>query len=220
MTGNGNDAKRWSIATHGLAVLAAGAGLGAAADAEAMVILTPVEPDALIVENVGAPFGIDFNSDSVVDITLTSSTSFGSVFAKVDGPATSAALGGPVAAGNIKPFSLDAGAPIGPASEFLAVPQDLGSIEWPGGTNAYLGVSFDIGGQTHFGWAHLQTVGFPNTSITLFDYAYCDQPGQGLLAGQTSGACFGAAAVPLPASLALLAAGAVGMLALRNRGNA
>lgn len=44
---------------------------------------------------------------------------------------------------------------------------------------AYLGLKFDVDGQTHFGWAQLST--FP---ATLIDYGYDTVPGQELTAGE------------------------------------
>ncbi|MBP7450205.1 MAG: T9SS type A sorting domain-containing protein [Flavobacteriales bacterium] len=51
------------------------------------------------------------------------------------------------------------------------------------GSPRYLGLRFDIAGETHYGWARL-AVPSP-TSFTLFDYAYNSVPGEGILAGQT-----------------------------------
>ena len=54
-----------------------------------------------------------------------------------------------------------------------------------------------------YGWARVQMGGPPFDAMTLIDWAYSDQPG------------FAAGQIPEPASLGLLAAGALGVLAWR-----
>lgn len=66
------------------------------------------------------------------------------------------------------------------------------------------------------GWIQLQvdsSGGFPD-KLTLIDWAYNDIRGASILAGQTSGPT---RTVPDPSSLALLAAGALGLVAFRRR---
>jgi hypothetical protein len=90
---------------------------------------------------------------------------------------------------------------------------------WPNANNTgFAGVKFTEGGLTHFGWIRLKfgedAKGIPN-SITAIDWAYNDVAGAPILAGQTS-------SIPEPSNkgLALLAAGAAGLLAWRNRSRA
>jgi len=201
------ETRRWSVGRRGLAVLAAGAGLGAAMEAEGGVIHTDLVPD-VVVQN--SSFAIDLNGDAITDFTLADPS-----LVQLQGPATSQVMG---ATGVFpKAFALPPGSPIGPAESFIGLPAEV-AFFWGDGTNAYLGLEFDISGSTHFGWAHVQT-SYPadvlDASATLFSYAYCDQPNQGLLAGQTDGAC--STGVPLPSALALLAVGAGAVLALRRR---
>lgn len=81
---------------------------------------------------------------------------------------------------------------------------------WDSSTTGLLGLQFDIDGQTHYGWAQLG-VGFDARTLTLFDFAYEDVAGQGILAGQT--------AVPIPAMAPLFGAaiGAMGALGFRRK---
>jgi hypothetical protein len=211
------------VAKQGLAVLAAGAGLGATLEAEAGIVYTDVIPDA-IAEN--SFLGIDLNNDGTIDFTLHHFT-LSPVGFEVD-------LSSPSAANQVmgeppflifppKPFALSAGTFI-PSGTFTRVNDFAGLVAgsfgkpaWGNGTNAYLGLKFDIEGSTHYGWAHLLVEANPSTNrVTLFDYAYCSEPNAGLPAGAIEGAC---TSVPLPPSVALLAAGAVTALALRRRGD-
>jgi hypothetical protein len=75
------------------------------------------------------------------------------------------------------------------------------------GTSRFLGVKFDIAGQSHLGWAEISLQkNIP--SATVLGYAYETVAGQQIAAGATT---------PEPSSLALFAAGAAGILALRRR---
>jgi hypothetical protein len=74
-----------------------------------------------------------------------------------------------------------------------------------GVSGGYLGFQFDIGNGVHFGWAR---IGFLNNTFILQDYAYEDAAGSAIRAGEGS-------PVPEPASLGMLALGAVGLLGWR-----
>ena len=216
----------WSVATQGLAVLAAGAGFGAAIEAEAGIVYTDV-PDALI---QNSSLGIDLNNDSTIDFTLTHASG-PPFFVSLSSPsAANQVMGEPSVADGFppKPFALSAGCAI-PSGTFIEVDVTAGVlasnstvpplplVHWFDGTNAYLGLKFDLPDGTHYGWAHLLVeANATNNRVTLFDYAYRCEPNVGLSAGETGDGC--AAAVPLPPSVALLAAGAVTALALRRRG--
>ena len=90
-------------------------------------------------------------------------------------------------------------------------------------TTSFAGVRFGIGSGDHFGWIRIHVTddhnGVPD-SVTAVDWAYCSDPGVGINAGATQGDCLqagGQAGVPEPSGLALLAAGAGGVLAWRRR---
>jgi hypothetical protein len=55
-----------------------------------------------------------------------------------------------------------------------------------GVTNRFLAFAFTIDGQTHFGWARMDTGGFSACSARLTGYAYETVPGKALRTGQTS----------------------------------
>jgi hypothetical protein len=82
----------------------------------------------------------------------------------------------------------------------------------------YVGVKFNIGGQTHYGWIRLTVAGFSSATIT--GYAYETVPNKSISTGATSGPAKVSALAPAdvprltppePASLGLLACGAEGI---------
>ncbi len=79
------------------------------------------------------------------------------------------------------------------------------------GQQGIIGVEFDIGGNTHYGWIRVENrTGVPTHLFTLVDFAYEDQPNTAINAG----------AIPEPGSLGLLALGATGLLGWRRRRSA
>lgn len=116
---------------------------------------------------------------------------------------------------------LGKGSPIGPdtplvtgllvAANIFNKTQVVGP--WAGLGEGYLGFEFNSHGGDHFGWIALSIYGkFPtHLSVHLGDYAYETVPGQTIDAGQTT------SAVPEPGTLALLALGATGLAALREK---
>jgi hypothetical protein len=73
---------------------------------------------------------------------------------------------------------------------------------------AYLGLRFTMSAQEYLGWAQI-AIDSGTPSLTLRDYAYNDVAGESINAGD--------GAAPEPSSLALFAAGAAGVAALRRR---
>ena len=76
-------------------------------------------------------------------------------------------------------------------------------------TDGYLGFKFDSGGSTRYGWARVSLSGPTAWTITVHDWAYED-----------TGASIETGAVPEPASLGLLAAGALGLALRRSKKHA
>ena len=75
-----------------------------------------------------------------------------------------------------------------------------------GQSGKYLGVEFQIAGQTHYGWVQIDVNDEANEA-TINGYAYEDVAGAAIHAGT----------VPEPGSLAMLAIGAAGIAARRRR---
>ena len=83
--------------------------------------------------------------------------------------------------------------------------------DWSPGDRGFLGLRLTVGADTFFGWADvsLNTLTSPGTVFTLHGYAYEDVAGMSIAAG--------AGAIPEPSTIALLVAGAAGILALKRR---
>ncbi len=100
--------------------------------------------------------------------------------------------------------------PVGTNATMVSGGYDNANAHWFGVGTGFLGFKFNNGAGDEYGWARVTINHAQNWRFTLVDYAY-GTVGQAITAGQT--------ATPEPASLALLAVGAVGLLALRKKSN-
>lgn len=196
-----------------LASYSAAAGLGAFAfgqSAEADIIFTDVDPD---LESVAGEDAIQINLDNagyaeaaVLNVDVANNN-FDSIRVK-------STYGGTVLTTHASGYyvqAFDEGALIGPSSIVASGGQNTAArgngynfID----TGKYVGVKFDIGGATHYGWVRMDIDSTSPMHGTVYSYAYESTPDTAIAAG--------AMPVPEPTSLALLAAGA-GSLALRRR---
>jgi hypothetical protein len=109
--------------------------------------------------------------------------------------------------GGISPAPLAVGAVIGPGASFgggsrlanynFETPQQ----DTPPWGSGYMGLVFQLNGQTHYGWAGISS----GRQLYLSDFAYETTPNQPILAGSTHDQ------VPEPASVELMALGAAGL---------
>ncbi len=200
--------------------LAGGAALASATPANAAVI----HYGGPTLDTAGSSFNLDLDGDLTTDFTFQSgagdSTAMIEAFVNfpaggVTGPLT---LGTPVNAtttfATSSPYKL--------AKAFVDSAGVVTSSSGPYAIapNQYMGLTFDIGGVAHYGWARLELygTGTPEANgllaqgqldIRLMEYAYETNNRGAIAAGQT--------AVPEPSTLALFALGAAGIAAMRRR---
>jgi hypothetical protein len=218
---------------YSLAASAAGLSvLAFASPAEAKIVYTPVH----VTLKTGNSVLVDLNNDGINDFNVSN---FYSGITHVSGiaifPYNNAGnrmLKGPKGCSKFKPgpAPLKAGAMIGKARKFAAsatcmavVPghsttsrAHVGSYgSWRGVHNGYLGVQFQIKGQTHFGWLRFSVSRAPFVA-TLTGYAYETVPNKSIIAGRTKGA-EDIGSSTQSASLGALALGAPGLLMWRKK---
>jgi hypothetical protein len=228
---SGQASDRWSIARYGAAAVAATAGLTAATPVQAAIVYTDPEPNVVATAGDPAPPATPLNMDNAGPAEFTFSA-FGASEGSLTGIQGTAS--GNAVAATVKPFGkpipfvnpLAANTPIPGSQDFLETALFSVDIEGdevipdfsinPWADPAFAGLTFLLGPNTHFGWAQFQ-VGEANglPTVTLFDYAYCDEPNRSINAGQTEGECGAPVGVPEPSSLLLLATGAVAVGTLR-----
>ena len=201
---------RHTIAKQGAAVLALGLRLAAGGPAEASIIYTAVDPADQRIENSWLQFlnysGVNqFYAMHLINYFYGPQTSAGGTHSGyvVDHPASMLAA------------LLNPGTPINASSFFnnkwgylayfyYGTPRG----DWFG-KKGYLGLQFTGDDGIHYGWAKMEV---PNdlSYLMFYGYAYETDVNTPILAGAGD-----PSAVPLPGSLALLASGALGLLAYR-----
>jgi hypothetical protein len=153
--------------------------------AQANVQFTNVNPDQSY--GINGSVNIDLNGDAIPDVRIRQANN-SSVFAS---PLNGAALAAQNGISFVYPYALPYGANIGAGLQFGAVgtasvATALNSYSiwgnWTGGNvDAYLGVRFNVGPNTHYGYIHLEVVNDAN--FILKDYAWEDTPNTPILAG-------------------------------------
>jgi hypothetical protein len=215
--------------TLGQKLVLYGIGAGAAslalpADAD-IVWSGPVEFSAnqifFDLQNVSPPSTVfDPNHDFNLQSKVTKGSKAANYSAGVNSGYTMGDIRGP---GRRYAFQLPAGAVIGSGGTFLGYAYlqnyyaggpytgpGLGLGDWMPGDRGFLGLRLVVGADTFFGWADVTLNNLDGSApgvFTLHSYAYEDVAGTSILTG----------AVPEPSAIALLVAGAAGVLALKRR---
>ena len=199
---SGPESVRQHVNRFAIATLLTGVGLLALAwPAQAKIVYTKV--------NVQIPsnssYNLDLNNDGVTDFTITTAYSY----SKCQGPGGGGfkmyfSVGETPASGNgaegSPPARLMNGDLIGPSQTFYGGTgsmaylykqycqgNEIRSGNWPG-QHGDLGLSFQINGETHYGWAHLIVTNGSSTAATLTGYAYESIANMPIDAGKSNGA--------------------------------
>ncbi len=191
---------RLAIAT----ILAAGL-LALARPAAAQIVYTPVN----ITLTPNSKYNLDLNNDGVTDFTISDKLSGpNGKQHKCRGTHSAVAVQETLGSGNgvegDPPAELITGDQIGPSQTFYGGLGHLASFSFPcegqprwGGTwvngePGYLGLSFQVNGETYYGWAQVTITWTvpppgvpPDYLVTLTGYAYESTPGMPINAGQT-----------------------------------
>ncbi|MEZ4795634.1 MAG: T9SS type A sorting domain-containing protein [Flavobacteriaceae bacterium] len=164
------------------------------------IIYTDVDPDG---GGTNALFELDFNNDGASEYVILNNFASGSydvlrIFPYTLSASafnTNAILGSSASAGAYKyPFALNSGAMISSGLTSWINDSDFQTMNWNscayansnwcGETDKFLGLRFDISGNTHYGWARLDVPLAPNTWV-IKDFAYNSTPDAPIMAGQT-----------------------------------
>lgn len=167
---------------------------GVATTANAQVVYTDVSPDETYGMGQG-PRAIDMNSDSAPDFALqmASNTSSGWYVGMITPYATSQAANDAIGVSNLigYAYALSTSYMISAAGVFIASDSRFViASDWGGNpygyftsTPAYMGVRFNVGSNTHYGWIRLSGTNGGTVTATLYDYAYESTPNVGIAAG-------------------------------------
>jgi hypothetical protein len=196
-----------------VAASAAGVGmLALAQSAEAKIVYTPAG-----VTFGTASYSLDVNHDGITDFLLGVGWNSFYEALTVSGAVSHNSVVVKYRTGGGDPFvaALSAGSRVGAKGHFnmWGYMQRASNGQWYNATNRYLGLKFQIAGQTHYGWARLSVRGgWYDINAALTGYAYETIPNKPIITGKTKGP--GVITVQ-PARLGHLAAGASAIPAWR-----
>jgi hypothetical protein len=207
----------------------------AAAGVSVLALAQPLEGEVIVTRKAiqlheGIPVSVDLNNDGLADFKFSFTTYFSSGHYKYHAKLAMKGLTkGKVVGRKISDFrgpyasALAAGANIGPAAHFssskgqITISREIqyGSVlgyygYWHDAPNRFLGVKFQIKGQTHYGWIRLNFSFGGTTQIN--GWAYETVANKKITAGQTADSAE-------EAPLAKKGEPSLGMLALGAEGN-
>jgi hypothetical protein len=170
------------------------AAIAGVADASGQIIYTDVTPD--FTGAGGDEYFLDLNNDGTNDFRIFNTAGSSGEFYLFAQPLTASNDVLASNSGNFGyPFALSSGAPIsnganfwlnnGYSTGYLSLNYNNCSFgNWCSVTDRYLGLRFNIGGNTHYGWARLDVPNNAASSWTVKDYAYNTTAGDPINAGQ------------------------------------
>lgn len=190
------------LTTYSAAAGVAGLGLLASAPtAKARIVYTPAHQTI----SSNSSFALDLNHDGVTDVSIidTYNCNFDYCFGRLSAiPVAGNGVEGRLGfLGTRIASALNPGARVGPARPFsgqLMASTNMGTNgQWLNVTDRYLGLKFQINGQTHFGWARLNVqVKSAHVGAVLTGYAYETVPNSPIVAGKTADGAEGTTANP------------------------
>lgn len=178
----------------------------------AQINYTDVNPD-VVLDNTTPQYDMDLDGDATPDFGFAVQTfSFTTQGFTLTGSYAGIALGtGNAVAGSISTTSsgssqfnvtpITAGNPIdmnntwGTASDYPVLAGNVAIVGFPGysssfggftGNDIHLGVRFQVGANTHYGWIRMDVL-TDGSQVTIKDYAYNGNPDEVINAGQTVG---------------------------------
>lgn len=164
-------------------------------DASGQIVYTDIEDET--VDAANARVAIDINNDGTGDVLFgvgTGDAGFAFVFPAASSMAASYnanLFAGFTSGAYAYPSNLTAGTAIdgtnptfgGQRGDFNYNSCGYPNSQFCDGTDGYVGVHFDIGGNTHYGWIRIQ-VASSGATIVIKDYAYNSTAGEVIDAGQ------------------------------------
>ncbi|MFD2822086.1 T9SS type A sorting domain-containing protein [Lacinutrix iliipiscaria] len=162
------------------------------ADANGQIIHTDVDPD--FVGTLQSTFDVDFDSNAVNDATILQTNFYAPGYSYIELMRAEAPVGNGIVANVVGAYTYGVNVPFGtPIGSTAAVASFGDMCQASGYTNSgfcgttedsYVGVAFDISGNTHYGWIRLAP-GSSSENFTIVDFAYESTPGAPINAGQS-----------------------------------
>ncbi|MBT8259706.1 MAG: T9SS type A sorting domain-containing protein [Flavobacteriaceae bacterium] len=161
-------------------------------DATGQIIYTDVDPDYA---SADVNIGLDLDNDSNFDFVIGDFSSAPAIALFAYNSAVGNSWLGSNPSFNY-PFALNSGDTISSGLtswyggtyagtlNYASCYGGIGSSNWCGVTDKFLGLRFQTGGQTYYGWAKLD-VSLSGDQFILKEYAYNSTPGASINAGQT-----------------------------------
>jgi hypothetical protein len=168
-----------------------------AAGAQAQVVYTDVNPDYShdAPQNNGlAVYPLDLNNDQTIDFIIASRDTVTTATVRFTLAApygAGNAVAGENPAGYDYALALDINSMVDSTLNWIEATNTMAynvntnnpyNENWNGVTDKYLGLKFVVAGNTHYGWARLDSYAIGD-SIVLKDYAYNATPNTGILTG-------------------------------------
>lgn len=205
-----------------ITALAGGLGLALSSAAQSGIIYTDITN---IISNVSGDenfsFDLDLDGDYAIDFTIDHRSGNSYVYTSIRGSQSNAE----VFFNNWYATAFSAGDTIGSGSS--STPYTTLGSSWgygnygnfgnfPGIDNAFIGLQFEIDTELHYGWLQIGLSSDVNT-LTIYDFAYESAANTAIIAGDKVGASHPFTRILEPTSLALMATGALGIIAFRRR---